>query len=226
MTASDPSYPGGPSDLPDPSEPSDPGGPSDLRELDARVVLASVGVVSAVTAGDLVRPTRCAEWTLADLLAHMTVQHRGFAAAAAGRGGDPEVWTAGAPATDPVQEYIMAAEQVIAAFAAPGVLGRGFALPEIIGGVEFPAPQAISFHFIDYVVHSWDVARSLGLYHQLDADLVLAALPVAVAVPEGKGRLRPGAAFRPGLVQPAEAGPMDLILAMLGRSPDWTPPAS
>jgi uncharacterized protein (TIGR03086 family) len=202
---------------------SDPG---DLRELDARAVLASVGVVSAIAAGDLGRPTPCAEWTLADLLAHMTVQHRGFAAAAAGRGGDPEVWRAGAPAADPVREYIEAAELVIAAFAAPGVLGRGFALPEIIGGVEFPAPQAISFHFIDYVVHGWDVARSLGLPHQLDADLVLAALPIAAAVPEGGRRLRPGAAFRPGLVERAYAGPLDRILAMLGRSPDWTPPAS
>jgi uncharacterized protein (TIGR03086 family) len=156
----------------------------------------------------------------------MTVQHRGFAAAAAGRGGDPEVWTAGASAADPVQEYITAAELVIAAFAAPGVLGRGFALPEIIPGVAFPALQAISFHFIDYVVHGWDVARSLGQPYQLDADLVLAALPVAAAVPEGERRLRPGAAFRPGLLQPAEAGPMDRILAMLGRSPDWMPPAT
>lgn len=30
------------------------------------------------------RPTPCAGWSLRDLLARMTVQHRGFAAAAAG----------------------------------------------------------------------------------------------------------------------------------------------
>jgi uncharacterized protein (TIGR03086 family) len=199
----------------------------DYRDLDARAVRASVEVVSEVTAVDLGRPTPCAEWTLGDLLAHMTVQHNGFAAAAAGRGADPEVWKASAPATDPVTEYGMAAELVIAAFAAPGVLERGFALPEIIPGVEFPAAQAISFHFIDYVVHGWDVARALGLPYGLDAALVEAALPVAEAVPDGERRLRPGAAFRPRLSSPVDAGAgaMDRILALLGRSPTWSAPA-
>ncbi len=201
----------------------------DYREQDARAVRASVEVVSAVTAADLGRPTPCAEWTLGDLLAHMTVQHSGFTAAAAGRGADPDVWKAGAPATDPVTEYAMAAELVIAAFAEPGVLDRGFSLPEIIPGVEFPAAQAISFHFIDYVVHGWDVARALGVPYALDADLVQAALPVAEAVPGGERRLRPGAAFRPRLSEPAGAGAgpdgMDRILALLGRSPAWSPPA-
>ena len=180
-----------------------------------------------MTAADLGRPTPCAEWTLGDLLAHMTAQHNGFAAAAAGRGADPDVWKASAPAADPATEYAMAAELVIAAFAGEGVLERGFALPEIIPGVEFPAAQAISFHFIDYVVHGWDVARSLGLAYELDADLVEAALPVAEAVPEGERRLRPGAAFRPGLAPlrrrqtrwtgswPCSAG-----------QPDWSAPAT
>jgi uncharacterized protein (TIGR03086 family) len=197
---------------------------ADIRDLDARAVRASVDVVDGITAVDLSRPTPCSEWTLGALLAHMTVQHKGFAAASAGRGADPEVWKVGAPSPDPVADYAMAAELVIAAFAEPGVLERGFAIPEIMPGMEFPAPQAISFHFIDYVVHGWDVARSLGQAHEPDADLVQAAMPVAEAVPEGERRLRPGAAFRPGLPAPAGAGPMDRILAMLGRDPAWTPP--
>jgi len=196
---------------------------SDIRELDARAVRASVDAVSAITAADLGRPTPCSEWTLGALLAHMTVQHNGFAAAAAGNGADPGVWKVSAPGPDPVADYAIAAELVIAAFAQPGVLERGFALPEIVPGMEFPAAQAISFHFVDYVVHGWDVARSLGEPYELDADLVEAALPVAAAVPEGERRLRPGAAFRPGLPQPADASPVDRVLAMLGRAPDWTP---
>ena len=200
---------------------------TDVRDLDARAVRASVEVVSALTAGDLGRPTPCAEWTLGDLLAHMTAQHNGFAAAAAGRGADPAVWKASTPAADPVTEYAVAAELVIAAFAELGVLERGFALPEIIPGVEFPAAQAISFHFIDYVVHGWDVARALGVPYVLDADLVRAALPVAEAVPDGERRLRPGVAFRPRLAGSADADAdgMDRILALLGRSPTWSAPA-
>lgn len=197
---------------------------ADVRDLDARAVLATIELVEEITPADLGRRTPCAEWTLGDLLAHMTVQHKGFAAASAGRGADLEVWKAGAPSQDPVADYVMAAELVIAAFAEPGVLERGFALPEIIPGVEFPAPQAISFHFIDYVVHGWDVARALGQPFEPDADLVEAAVPVAEAVPEGERRLRPGAAFRPGLPAPDGASPMDRVLAVLGRSPAWTPP--
>jgi len=54
---------------------------------------------------------------------------------------------------------VVYAEAVLAAFAADGVLKRRFALPEISTAFDFPAAQAISFHFIDYVVHGWDVAR-------------------------------------------------------------------
>ncbi|HKR72186.1 MAG TPA: TIGR03086 family metal-binding protein [Streptosporangiaceae bacterium] len=197
---------------------------ADIRDLDARAVRASADVVDGIKPVDLSRPTPCSEWTLGALLAHMTVQHQGFAAASAGRGADPEVWRVGAPSPDPVADYVMAAELVIAAFAEPGVMERGFAIPEIMPGMEFPAPQAISFHFIDYVVHGWDVARALGHTYELDADLVQAAVPVAEAVPEGERRQRPGAAFRPGLTAPDVASPMDRILAMLGRDPAWTPP--
>ena len=197
---------------------------ADIRDLDASAVRASADVVDGIKPVDLSRPTPCSEWTLGALLAHMTVQHQGFAAASAGRGADPEVWKVGAPSPDPVADYVMAAELVIAAFAEPGVMERGFAIPEIMPGMEFPAPQAISFHFIDYVVHGWDVARSLGQAYEVDPDVVEAALPVAEAVPEGERRLRPGAAFRPGLPAPDGARPMDRILAMLGRDPDWTPP--
>lgn len=197
---------------------------ADIRDLDARAVGASIDVVENVTVVDLSRPTPCAQWTLGALLAHMTVQHKGFAAASAGHGADLDVWKTAAPSQDPIADYVIAAELVIAAFAEPGVLERGFALPEIMPGMEFPGRQAISFHFIDYVVHGWDVARALGQPYELDDDLVEAAIPVAEAVPEGDRRLRPGAAFRPGLPAPDGAGPLDRILTLLGRSPAWTPP--
>src|SRR5579862_2846760 len=103
----------------------------DIVRLDARAVRASVEVVSQAGVADLDRPTPCPDWTLAELLAHMTAQHNGFAAAAAGDGGDLVHWQTGAPVADPVAEYAAAGERVIAAFAAPGVLAGEFVLPEI-----------------------------------------------------------------------------------------------
>jgi len=190
-----------------------------IIELHRRAVLASVDVVSRIGDGDLGRDTPCAGWNLGDLLAHMTVQHDGFAAAAKGLGADPAVWQPRPLGADPTGEYAAAAHRVLDAFAAPGVLAREFALPEISTAVTFPAERAIGFHLVDYVAHGWDVARSLGLPYQLDPDVLDIALRIAAAVPDGENRLAPGAAFAPALPVPEDAPTLDRIVALLGRSP-------
>ena len=197
-------------------------GSSDIVGLDARAVRASVRIVSRASAADLARPTPCPDWTLADLLAHMTAQHNGFAAAAAGDGADLVHWQTGAPVADPVGEYAAAAARVMAAFAAASVLAGEFALPEISRTLRFPAAEAIGFHLVDYVVHGWDVARALGRGYDLEPDVLAAALPIARAVPDGERRRRPGAAFAPR-VAVSSGGPLDQIVALLGRRPDWSP---
>jgi uncharacterized protein (TIGR03086 family) len=194
----------------------------DIVALDARVVRATVSVVSQIGPADLARPTPCADWTLEELLAHMTAQHDGWVAAAAGDGGDLSRWQPGPPAADPVQEYAAAAGRVLAAFGADGVLDREFALAELSPLLRFPAAEAISFHFIDYLVHGWDVARSLGLDPpEYEPDLLAAALPVAQAVPDGELREQGVVPFAPGISVAGVPGVMDQIVAMLGRSPSW-----
>lgn len=193
----------------------------DIRDLDRQAVMDSVALVNRVTAADLGRATPCSDWNLGELIGHMTVQHRGFAAAAQGGGADPEVWRVPAPASDPVSAYAEAADAVVAAFAADGVLERQFSLPEIATTMTFPGKQAIAFHLVDYVVHGWDVARSLGLEPEPDPGVLAIALKVAEAVPAGPSRLEPGAAFRPAVPASDGAGLLDRIVALLGRSPAW-----
>ncbi|MFF4288851.1 TIGR03086 family metal-binding protein [Streptomyces sp. NPDC001633] len=195
-----------------------------LRRLHAQAVRDSVALVRRIRSDDLDRPTPCAAWTLADLLAHMTAQHHGFAAAARGDGRDPAHWTVRPLGPDPVAAYGAAAEQVIAAFAAVDHPDRACHLPEFTTARTFPARRAIGFHLIDYVVHSWDVARTLGLGHDPGPELLRAALPIARAVPDDDSRLAPGSAFRPGLPVDDTAGELDHILALLGRSPSWRAP--
>ena len=191
----------------------------DLIELDATAVRVSVDLVAELTPADLTRPTPCAGWTLYGLLAHMATQHYGFAAAAAGHE-RPGPWRLRRLGPDPAQDYRDAAGTVLVAFAADGVLGREFTLPEFTPRQRFPAAQAISFHFIDYVVHSWDVARALGLPVSFGPGLLAAARGVASEVPGGEARLRPGAAFAPARTWPGPGG-LDEIVALLGRSPAW-----
>jgi uncharacterized protein (TIGR03086 family) len=199
----------------------------DVRPLHRIAVMASVDVVSAVTPDDLSRVTPCAGWSLADLLTHMTVQHRGFAAAARGHGADPAIWqpdtVADAVAADPAGAYAAAATAVIDAFAGADVLDAAFALPEFGSGATFPGSMAIGFHFVDYVVHGWDVARTMGQPLELPVDVVAAALPLALAVPDGDFRAGDNAAFGPAIGSTDQTSDLDRILAHLGRSPQWKP---
>jgi uncharacterized protein (TIGR03086 family) len=198
---------------------------SNILPLHRTAVLASVDAVNAVTRDDLARPTPCTGWDLADLIAHMTVAHRGFAAAARG-GSDLDSWdpatVADAVASDPAGSYSAAADDALDAFAADGVLETTFTLPEFGPGATFPAAMAIGFHFVDYVVHGWDVARSIGKEFQLPHDVIEAVLPIAFAVPDGEFRTEEGSPFRRAVAVDDEANDMDRLLAHLGRSPAWT----
>ncbi|WP_129667831.1 TIGR03086 family metal-binding protein [Phytoactinopolyspora endophytica] len=191
----------------------------DLVALDAQAVRTSIDLATRATPADLTRPTPCAGWTLNDLLAHMTTQHYGFAAASTGDA-DPAQWQPRPVGDDPVAAYRASAERVIEAFSVDGLLGREFPLPEFSTDNTFPAAHAISFHFIDYVVHAWDVARTLDLPVHFEPPLLDAARVVAGIVPGGEARLAPGAAFGPEV--PWSGGSaLDEIVAMLGRSPAW-----
>ncbi|WP_042789127.1 TIGR03086 family metal-binding protein [Mycobacteroides abscessus] len=201
--------------------------PSDLRDVHKTAVQTSADIVSAVTGGDLRRPTPCAGWTLGALLTHMTVQHHGFAAAARGAGGDPTVWepatVTDAVSADPAGTYRRAVEDVLEAFAADGVLEATFTLGELGPEACFPGATAIGFHFIDYVVHGWDAARSIGAPFDLPDYVIAAAVPIALAVPDGDFRSDEGSVFARALAGAEGQDDFDLVLRHLGRSPDWAP---
>lgn len=194
-----------------------------LRDLHARVIRDSATLVHRIAPADLARPTPCAAWTLADLLAHMTAQHHGFAAAARGDGGDPAHWEVRPADGDALARYGEAAERVVAAFAAVDGPDRAFDLPEFSRDRTLRAERAVGFHLIDYVVHGWDVARSLDLPYVPEPDVLAVALPIAEAVPGGEARKAPGGPFGPELPPAEGADPLDRILAVLGRRAGWRP---
>ncbi|WP_043512710.1 MULTISPECIES: TIGR03086 family metal-binding protein [unclassified Actinoplanes] len=191
----------------------------DLRPIHAEAVRATVDLVARATVEDLRRSTPCAGWDLATLLGHMTAQHRGFAAAARGNGWDLSHWAAAPAGADFDARYAEAAADVVAAFAAPGALDRPVHLPEFTADRTFPCHLALTFHLVDYVVHGWDVARTLDLPYHPGPAVLAATVPIARAVPDDAARLAPGAAFAPALPVPPSADPLTEILLLLGRRP-------
>ncbi|MGC5166057.1 TIGR03086 family metal-binding protein [Luteimicrobium sp. DT211] len=194
-----------------------------------RAVEESVRVVTDVRASELRSPTPCAGWSLADLLAHMTVQHTGFAAAARGEVTALADWAPRPVADDVADAYRAAADDVVAAFVTCDADAELW-LPEIRGGTRVPARTALGFHLVDYVVHAWDVAASLGTSRALRQgdDVLTAALAVARGVPDDASRGVPGAAFAPALPEgggaDGQAGDtLARVLRLLGRDPAWAP---
>jgi uncharacterized protein (TIGR03086 family) len=191
-----------------------------FSQLDRQAMDATSRIVSTITADQLDLATPCTDWTLRDLLEHMTAQHNGFAAAVSGVRTDVEFWRPKPLSSDFQAEYATAADAVLAAFAAPGATEGTCYLPELRDGITLPSAMAISFHFIDYVVHGWDVAAALGVPIEFDDELLDAGLMVASQVPaEGPEREQPDASFGPVVPVAEDAPKLDRILALLGRSP-------
>jgi uncharacterized protein (TIGR03086 family) len=191
-----------------------------VLELHGRAMRHSVVIVAMIHDDQWDEPTPCAKWTVHDLLTHMTTENHGFAAAARGETTSREAWVDRPFTTDPRRDYAESADEVVTAFA---TAAPEFWLPNIHETMLFPSAQAIGFHLLDYVVHSWDVAAALGRTIALEDDLVAAAQDIADRdVPNNERRHRQNAGFQPP-VPPTTEDPLHHLLAFLGRDPAWTP---
>lgn len=189
---------------------------------------AAQGLVDTVLVGlepaDLLRPTPCARWTAADLLAHMLGQNSGLRSAACGGGQELGDWQPLDLGTDPAGRISSSARALVASFARRGLDGPVW-MPEISTAEPLPARRALEAHLMDTVVHGWDIASCLGVPYAVPDELLAVAIAVAVRVPVGSGRDRSDSAFR-SAVHHHGITPLDSLLADLGRDPGWTPPAA
>ena len=174
-------------------------------------------VVQHVTDGDLERPTPCAGWTVADLLAHEVRQHLGFAAAV--RDGDaPE--SAYVPVPFSSETWRDSVEAILSAFA--GADPDAPVIERELATVPLPLRVVVDAQLLDVGAHTWDLAKGLG--HDFTPPDHLAAdfLRMAQAIPDrayGEGlpfqeRLEP------------EGTDWEQALRLLGRDPGWSPRVS
>jgi uncharacterized protein (TIGR03086 family) len=101
------------------------------------------------------------------------------------------------------------------------------ALRGAVGGKEMatPAPSDADLSRLlpvlttDVLVHTWDLARAVGVDPQLDPELC--AISYAVVQPNDE-RLRASDMFGPAVPVSADADPATRLVAFLGRDPGWT----
>ena len=179
-----------------------------------RVVDETTGIIDKIGPDQLGDPTPCTEWTIRDLINHITGGSTMFAVSAE-QGSVPDDLMAQLMGGDNLGDnykraWGAASTRAMAVFAQPGVLERIVTLP--FG--EMPAGIALNIAIFDVATHATDLAQATG-QTIADTDLLEAALEM--------GRQMIGPDMRqPGLFDaeqpaPADAPITDRLLAFAGR---------
>ena len=174
--------------------------------------MATATVVAGVQPGQLADPTPCPGWDVRLLLHHIIGGNWMFATIAGG-GTVADVPEMADVALDPRGTYTESAGAVIAGWSAPGALASTCHMP--FG--DMPAVAAQALHFLDNVVHGWDLAKATEQDPGIHPEVAEAAYNVARGMvgPD----LRAAGAYGPEVACPTQAPVVDRLVAFLGRSP-------
>jgi uncharacterized protein (TIGR03086 family) len=155
------------------------------------------------------RPTPCAGWSLADLLAHMDDALDAFTEAAGGR---VEVH-----APEGAVGHVAVIEEKACALLGmwSGPRPGDVVISDGDGGLDLGSPLLVATAALEVTVHGWDVGQSTGARTALPDELARALLPVARAVVAPGDR---GVRFAPARAVDPEASYGARLLAFLGRS--------
>ncbi|MDT5050956.1 MAG: hypothetical protein QOG75_6878 [Mycobacterium sp.] len=162
-------------------------------------------VVELIGPDDLHCPTPCRDWDVEALGEHLvdTISRLGAAA-----GIEPTV-----PQSDSIDQRIQQATQPILA----GWRRRGLTDDVVFSGRTLPAHLAFGILCLELVVHGWDFA--VALHRPIHVSHADAAYVLGLARQTLNAQSRATAGFDPPVAVPADAGPLDQLIAFTGRNP-------
>ena len=173
-----------------------------------RVAEGFTARVEAVPADAWDRPSPCEGWTARDVVAHLADSARMFL----GRGG-VELPEGPSATEDPPASWAHTRDAVLGALEDPEVAGRSFET----GMGEMTVEEMLGcFGVGDVLVHTWDLARSVGLDDTLDPEEVRRLLE---SMEPNDEMMRQGTAFGPKVDVPAGADEQTRLIAFTGRTP-------
>ena len=181
--------------------------------------IATAGFATALEAVDddhLPGPTPCDEWDVRYLVAHVVGGNRFAARVLDGLSAEAalqEIMATRQLGDEPLVDFTSSADEQRQRFRADGALDRNVSHP--LG--ELSGLRFLDLRVFDLALHTWDLARALGIPDELDADLARAALTIVDTSPAGMGfGLTPR-----GRVAP-DATVQDRLLDLTGRDPAWS----
>lgn len=190
---------------------------ADTRAQLHTVLTDLAGVVEGIDETDRHAATPCTEFDVEALLDHVVGWLETFSAGYA----DPE---GRAPRAD-LSGYRAPADPAAAVRAATAVLDDALAAgaadrPLVLGGASMPGQMALSMILWEYQVHGWDLAVATGQPWAPPADGLEASLGFApmMLTEDYQGEGKP---FAPRVEVPEDAPPLDRLVALSGRDPQW-----
>ncbi|MER7768440.1 TIGR03086 family metal-binding protein [Kitasatospora sp. NPDC096140] len=164
----------------------------------------------AVPADRLTAATPCAQFTVADLFAHLggVLSDSERAAAKLPRSTEP------ASVAEP-RAVAASAERAAAAWVRPDAM---------TGETEFgpntlPASAAAAITLQEFALHGWDLARAADLPFPVGEEAATVLLGVVEQLAD---QARTGGVYGPAVTTPADASTFEVALALSGRDPGWT----
>jgi uncharacterized protein (TIGR03086 family) len=191
---------------------------TDVRELILSAIPAFSTAVLAVPDDAWDKTTPCAEWTVRDLVNHVTAEHlwaprllRGDTVDEVGSAYDGDVL-----GDDPAGAWRAAARTSAEAWAYADLSANVH-----VSSGPIPATDYAEEMLVDLAVHRWDLQRGASVGEAMDGAVVLHVL--------GYVRERIDAYAASGLFAPAVPTESeyahDQLLALVGRDPFWRSPA-
>jgi uncharacterized protein (TIGR03086 family) len=186
----------------------------DLDDL-TRAQNATAALLAEFDTSDWERPSPCAGWDVEAVVRHLVVGERHFAESLRGTAGDAAELTAQVgevPNADLPAAYAESAARLREAL---GAADPSATYPTGLG----PVPPAVvqQLRTVEAVVHGWDAGRGVGRLLHVDDDVAERAVDSSR---ELLAQLPPERSpFAPSVPVPAEAKPVDRLVALLGRDP-------
>jgi uncharacterized protein (TIGR03086 family) len=180
-----------------------------VAHVEDRYRLVSSGFDAAVRAvgpDEWEAQSPCEQWTARDLVAHVVEGHRSLIAGV--RGGEPEPM---GPEEDPRLAWEEASQAIVE------IAGEPETVATVLDGPtgKMPAGEIIGrFVTMDLLVHTWDLARTVGADERLDEDSVRQAYE---GLKPMDAMIRQPTVFGPRLEPPNGADLQTEFLYFLGR---------
>lgn len=190
----------------------------ELLEAHGKALAGFDAAVGQITGEDWAKPTPCREWTVRDLVNHLVYEQlwvpellSGMSVAEIGDKYEGDVL-----GDDPVGRWRSTSRAAREAWLAAGSLEGDVLLSR--GAVS--KVQYVLEMTLDLAVHSWDLARGLGVESPLADDVAAQLLPEFEAqIPSFQGV----GIFDPPVSVPDTASPAEKLIALSGRDPRQDP---